>query len=332
MTEEAAEQGNVNRSTAVFIGDVSLDQRFAACSWPALGDKSALEWIADVPGGMIANAACVFATLAGNSGPVPVFYTALRPSPVTACLVADLQRYGIEVQVDYQEHLPDAVTFIFAVGANNTIMWPTLGVEKLTLSAADAQRVFAARWWYSTPCELRPLQHGGDGALTILQKARSKGVSVWLDLDVGDLVPGDEDLVSCAEVVIINSFGYDRLSCPGQSAAARLHEWGVETVICTAGEAGVSIFGTDGATTHIPAVKLEAVDATGAGDTFGGATLLAFARGLSLMQAVQVGNIAAALAVTRPGGRGGAVSCQELVRFCQATEPATLHLVAGLAL
>ncbi|MCX6014152.1 MAG: hypothetical protein NT020_00940 [Chloroflexales bacterium] len=48
---------------AVFVGDVALDEYYRADYWPTIQDKAIVHALPAVPGGMIANAACVAAAL-----------------------------------------------------------------------------------------------------------------------------------------------------------------------------------------------------------------------------------------------------------------------------
>lgn len=72
---------------------------------------------------------------------------------------------------------------------------------------------------------------------------------------------------------------------------------GFSAVVLTLGERGVLLC-TPGQTEHIPAVPVEAVDTTGAGDAFCGALATALANGDGLLDAVTFANSAGAAAVT----------------------------------
>jgi len=56
----------VNKKYCVFIGDVALDEYYKADYWPTIKDKVLVDALTAVPGGMIANAACVAAALGMN--------------------------------------------------------------------------------------------------------------------------------------------------------------------------------------------------------------------------------------------------------------------------
>ena len=75
------------------------------------------------------------------------------------------------------------------------------------------------------------------------------------------------------------------------------HRLGAKTVFLKLGPHGVIV--SDGRQReHIPGIKVKAVDATGAGDCFCGATLARLAAGDSIWEAARYANAAAALATT----------------------------------
>ena len=85
-----------------------------------------------------------------------------------------------------------------------------------------------------------------------------------------------------------------------REAASWFLDRGVQNVVITLGEQGV--FAADGKMERmVPALRVRAIDTTGAGDAFNGTFVTALAEGLGFFEAVEFGNAAAALAVTRTG-------------------------------
>ena len=77
---------------------------------------------------------------------------------------------------------------------------------------------------------------------------------------------------------------------------------GVENVVITLGSKGAFVK-ERGAYHQVPALKVKAVDATAAGDTFCGAICVALAEGKCITEAVEFANRAAAVTVTRMGAQ-----------------------------
>jgi 2-dehydro-3-deoxygluconokinase len=74
------------------------------------------------------------------------------------------------------------------------------------------------------------------------------------------------------------------------------HALGAKTVVLKLGEQGVLV-SHEGMQTHIPALQVQTVDATGAGDCFAGNVLARICLGDSVLQAARYANAAAALSV-----------------------------------
>lgn len=82
--------------------------------------------------------------------------------------------------------------------------------------------------------------------------------------------------------------------------ARMLSDKGIENIVMTLGGNGCYIKTAD-MDTQVAGFKVQAVDTTGAGDTFTGAFCVAIAEGKSITEAVEFGNAAAGLSVTRYG-------------------------------
>lgn len=87
-----------------------------------------------------------------------------------------------------------------------------------------------------------------------------------------------------------------------KKAADAICAKGVDTVVITMGSRGALL--KEGSEYHeIPALKVEAVDTTAAGDTFCGAISVAISEGLGLVDAIKFANRCSAVTVTRMGAQ-----------------------------
>jgi ribokinase len=94
-------------------------------------------------------------------------------------------------------------------------------------------------------------------------------------------------------------------------AAGSFKKKGVQNVIITLGSAGAYVK-SDTFTGMVPAIKVDAVDTTAAGDVFNGALAVAIAEGHDIEESVQFANKAAAISVTRLGAQASAPYINEL--------------------
>lgn len=97
---------------------------------------------------------------------------------------------------------------------------------------------------------------------------------------------------------------------PGKSLEEALKEL-PNKLIVTLGTKGSTYFdGTE--VVNIPAIKVEAVDTTGAGDTFNGAFGFAISEGLAIRDALAFATISSSLSVQKFGAQGGMPSLEEI--------------------
>lgn len=91
----------------------------------------------------------------------------------------------------------------------------------------------------------------------------------------------------------------------------RLFAMGIELILETRGASGVWIHTKD-SSSHVEAVKVNAIDTVGAGDTFVAAFAVAYCSGAELLDAVRFANHAAAFATTRKGAQSSFPKLEEL--------------------
>jgi len=99
-----------------------------------------------------------------------------------------------------------------------------------------------------------------------------------------------------------------------KKAAAQLQKLSVETIILTLAENGAVIV-HNGDCLHVPAVSVEVVDTTAAGDAFVGSFAVALTEGKPVIDAVRFAKHAAALAVTKLGAQPSIPTRYEVEQF-----------------
>ncbi|MFG2992524.1 carbohydrate kinase family protein [Streptomyces sp. NPDC048257] len=149
-------------------------------------------------------------------------------------------------------------------------------------------------------------------AMVALRAARTRGVTVSVDPASAGFLAGLGpqrflDAVAGAGVLLPNEDEARLLAgLPGPAGVARAAaelSRRVPLVVVTRGAAGALIAERGRITAEVEAEPAEAVDSTGAGDAFTGGFLAARLEGADPAEAARAGCRAAALAVTRPGGR-----------------------------
>lgn len=119
----------------------------------------------------------------------------------------------------------------------------------------------------------------------------------------------DPLVVNETEALFLLGEGFD-VEDPERLAKGLL-ELGVRSVVVTLGAKG-ALVAEGGEVTQVPAVKAEAVDTTGAGDSFVGALAVRLAEGAGLVEAARFAAKVAAVAVTRSGAQASYPTRAEL--------------------
>jgi len=99
-----------------------------------------------------------------------------------------------------------------------------------------------------------------------------------------------------------------------EKLARGLLELGPSSAVLTSGAAG-AILATGELTHHFPALEVEVVDTTGAGDAFVGALATRLAEGTPLEEAVPYAVLAGAVAVTREGAQGSLPTPEDIEKL-----------------
>ncbi len=192
-----------------------------------------------------------------------------------------------------------------AAGANASLA--AAEVDNLPSDLFAKAAVFLASLEAPLPAVARALERAkAAGCLTILNPAPADRAIIERDvLSLVDiLTPNESEALELAT-------GLSSGTPTPMVAARRLQGCGTKTVIVTLGKRGCLAV-PSGTPREIPALPVQAVDATAAGDAFNGALAVALAEGQNLDQAVRFATAAAAIAVTRHGAQPSLPSRAEI--------------------
>jgi ribokinase len=149
----------------------------------------------------------------------------------------------------------------------------------------------------------------------LIDRARKAGARVVLNL--APAAPLAEDALRAVDVLVVNetegAWLAQHLGC-GATAIALRERLGRPAVVLTWGEAGAEVAGPD-ASWHEPAVAIQPVDTTAAGDCFVGVLAHRLDVGQALRAAVHRASVAAALCCTRHGSQGSIPTAAETDAF-----------------
>ena len=135
------------------------------------------------------------------------------------------------------------------------------------------------------------------GMSTILDPAPARPLGPALLANVDILTPNESEAL-----ILLGGHASTVTLEEAPRIAVELRKLGPRCVILKMGDKGAWLSDAS-ADKHFPARKVDAVDATAAGDTFNGALAVALAEGRSMEDAIRFANCAAAISVTRLGAQ-----------------------------
>lgn len=296
----------------IIVGSLNMDFVVQMDTLPHPGQTVPGRGFQMIPGGKGANQACAVGKLGGEGHMVgrvgeDVFGETLK---------ASLQAAGADVsRVLPTEGESSGVALIFVQKGGQNMIVVAPGSNGL-LSPHDVAA--SALAFQEGRILLLQLESPMETVAAAAALARSRGMTTILDpAPARPLSPsllGDVDILTPNETEALVLLGRPAGSVSLQDApalAAKLLEMGPRTVILKLGDKGAWL--ADRETSRLfPAIEVEAVDATAAGDVFNGALAVALAEGKGPADAIPFANRAAAISVTRLGAQASVPTREEV--------------------
>lgn len=159
-----------------------------------------------------------------------------------------------------------------------------------------------------------------DCAVCAAKKAREFGVTV--SMDAGGAYPHIERLLPLVDVLIPSEeFARKVTGCADARDAARAlaQAYHPQILVITQGSKGGFLW-ENGREVRYPVFTVRTVDSNGAGDTFHGAFLAAWLKGMDEYDSCRFASAASALKCTRFGAQQGIPGCGEVLEFLRTHE------------
>jgi ribokinase len=302
-----------NKPKIVVVGSSNMDLVVKSPRIPAKGETILGGDFIMTPGGKGANQAVAAAKL----GAEVYFVAKLGDDIFGRQSLSNFQKVGIHT--DYMEQTkeaPSGVALITVDDAGDNVIVVAPGANQ-KLSPEDvkkAQPVIASSGAVAAQLEV-PLETvefaaglaNEAGVPFILDPAPAQKLSNGFLRMVDVLTPNETEagILTGVEVTDENS---------AQIAAKDLLERGVKAVILTMGAQGY-LLATKEAMEFVPSVRVDAVDATAAGDAFTGSLTVGLAQGKTLEDAALFANHVAALSVTKMGAQSSMPDAEQVENF-----------------
>ena len=278
------------------VGSLNMDLVVVAPRLPQVGETILGGKFATFPGGKGANQAVAAARMGATVSMIGL----VGNDDYGQALCREAAQDTIDtkyIEVDPKEATGIALITVDADGRNTIVVASGANLALTPQHILAAEEAFSAADVLVTQLE-SPLEAVSEA----VNLAVKSGIHVVLNPAPACTLP--VDLLSKVEFFIPNEreamqiAGVDSL----EAAIPKLLGLGVRHLIITLGEQGVLLVTPEGRK-EFPAHRVQVIDTVAAGDAFVGAFSTGIAEGMSVEDAVRLGNAAAAVAVTRRGAQ-----------------------------
>lgn len=282
------------------IGSASMDLVVTSAKRPGAGETVLGDSFKTVPGGKGANQAVAAARL----GAEVTMIGRVGDDSFGQVILNNLKANGIVA--DYVEPVTDmesGTAHIILAEGDNSIVFVKAANDLVTPDYVDR----AAEVIQGSDIVLIQQEIPEETVVHVSDLCAKYGVPLILNPAPARPVP--QSVIEKAVYITPNE--HEALVLFGEEPLGEVLRRYPNKLIVTQGKKGVRYY--DGSQeVVVPGYKVEAVDTTGAGDTFNGAFAVALAEGMSLSDSLDFANRAAALSVTKFGAQGGMPTRREV--------------------
>ena len=305
----------MSKPKIVVVGSSNTDMIIKADRIPAPGETVVGGSFATAPGGKGANQAVAAARAGGDV----VFVARVGDDMLGKQAIDGYVKEGIDVSLIQKDpKLATGVALIMVDSTGDNSISVASGAN-FALTPEDVDR--AADAIKDAKMVVFQLESPLDAIQRAAELAKASGVPVLLDPAPAPSEPLPREILECVTVVKPNETEAVRLTgievvdeATARQAAEKLLELGVQIAIVTLGSAGSYVATKDGVRKSVPAMRVDAVDATAAGDAYSGALAVALAEGKPLDDALAFASKAAALSVQKLGAQPSLPTREEIER------------------
>ena len=274
----------------IIFGSINVDVTIPGPSLPQPGETVLGGDCRLVPGGKGANQALA----ARRAGARVVLAGAIGSDFFGEVALGQLRRDGVDTRLVHVVEAPTgcAAIMVSAAGENMIAVAPGANAhvrsDQVTNDVIDAETILVAQ------AEV-PLAETG----ALIRRVRARGGTTLLNL--APALPFDPGLYSEIDLLVANEREAAAVGGDPEKLARRFRR----ALVITRGGAGAIAFLADGSRLEVPAMRIEPVDTTGAGDTFVGVLAAALDAGSELGPALRRASAAAGLSCLAYGAQSG---------------------------
>ncbi|WP_078431740.1 ribokinase [Metabacillus halosaccharovorans] len=294
----------MKKPNIVVIGSINMDLVTQTNTIPKVGETVLGEDFITVPGGKGANQAVAAAKLGGDV----TLLGCVGDDAFGSELKQHLHKQGVDTS--YIQTISDTSSGVAAItlseGDNSIIVVPGANHE-LTSSLVQQHEQLIS----NADIVLLQLEIPLDSVVKTADLARKHNVPVILNPAPMQELP--KKLILKSTYLTPNEHELESLLSSTNLSQKETEALKAKSIV-TRGSKGIQLQ-QDGEEQLINGYQVDVVDSTGAGDTFNGALAFSLSSGLSLLEASQFANAAAALSVTKLGAQSGMPTKKEVESF-----------------
>jgi ribokinase len=281
-----------NTSHVVIVGSANMDVVFTVQRMPAPGETLLAEGAERHPGGKGLNQAVA----AARSGASTIFIGALGTDSFGDSLADAMTASGVSGEFVRRTEQDTGQAFILVDSSAENLIVVASGANAMMTSLTEKEQDAI------TASQVLLMQLELPMATVVQAAATAKAAGCAVMLNAAPAAALDDELIDLLDYLIVNEHeacligGSDDLSIASSTLAAR-----VDTLIVTLGARGSQLYKAGELVAAVTPPQVDAVDTTGAGDTFCGAFAAAVAEGRDLADAAKFATAASALSVERVG-------------------------------
>lgn len=269
-----------------------MDIVFSVERIPAPGETLLAESMANYPGGKGLNQAVA----AARAGAVTTFIGAVGMDGNGDALASTMADAGIDGSLLRRPNAASGQAFIVVADSGENTIIVASGVNAEVTSLTDSERNAIS----DSSLLLMQLELPQTVVLEAASAARAAGVTVMLNAAPARELP--DELIELLDYLIVNEHEACLIGHSEDLAiASRTLSCRVGRVVVTIGSEGSVLYDEGEEVARVPARNVQAIDTTGAGDTYCGAFAAAIAEGKSFLDAATFATSAAALSVQMLG-------------------------------
>lgn len=297
------------RDKIVVVGSLNYDIILKVSRLPEQGETFPADGVTFSAGGKGANQAVQAAKL----GIKTYMVGCIGKDPQGDMLLQAAQKYGLDTAYLRRVDVPSGMSSVHAVEDGSVYATIVRGAnfaitkEDIDKAASVMREAAIVILQMEIPMEINAYA---------IAKAKECGCRVLLNAAPAEKVP-DEFLKQC-DIIVVNEveaafyLGKEITNQDvAEQGAAMLAEKYQADIIMTLGKMGAVVY-DGGKVTFVPSKKVNAIETTGAGDSFIGATGYALIQGMSLTQACEFATCCSAITVCRLGAQDSMPTLDEV--------------------